>query len=128
MATATTTCSDAADMLSRIASRMGPYSRRGQIEIAGQRIGLTPRQSLRVAYQEWKTIPAHVMDRLRELYAETCLALDESADRKIEALNASSEKRSRERIPVDGGGDGRNDGLAESERRCDAEPDSQTND
>jgi len=92
--------------MSAIASRMGPYTRRGQVEIAGSLIGLSPSQSRRLAYQEWKRVPSEVMDRLRELYSETCERLDESARQKIEALHASSEKRRRALHPVDGEGDG----------------------
>lgn len=128
MASATTISSEAADLMDAIASRVGPYTRKGRIEIAGQMIGLSPSQSRRLAYQEWKQVPAHVMDRLRELYTETCDALDESARQKIEANDAASEKRRRQRSCVDGEGDGPDIGLAECGGRDDDAQDPNVND
>lgn len=128
MATATTTCSEAADLMARIASRMGPYTRRGQVEVAGQRLGLSPTQARRLAYREWKQVPAHVMDRLRALYNETCEALDESARQKIGALDASSQKRRGKLHPVDGDGDGLADRPADHGRQSDDAADPRVND
>lgn len=116
MSTATASnLKDAAAKMNALADRAGPYSRRGQIAVAGEWLGLTPTQARRLAYREWKRVPSEIMDRVRALYAETCEALDESARQKIEALDASSEKRRREHLPVDGEGDGPADELAEGE-------------
>ena len=79
MRTAHTTCSEASDLMARIAAHVGPYTVRGKIEVAGMLIGLSPTQARRLYYREWKTVPAHVMDRLRALYHETCESLEAKA-------------------------------------------------
>lgn len=120
MTTATTTCSEAADLMARVASRMGPYTRKGQVEIAGSLIGLSPRQSIRLAYREWKTIPAHVMDRLRALYSETCEGLEDGTRQLIEETDAIREKHRRKDSCVDGkcpDAEGGRDDAAEADPR-----------
>jgi hypothetical protein len=97
---------DAASMLGAISERIGPYTRKGRIEVAGHLIGLTPTQSRRLAYREWKQIPAHVMDRLRHLYTETCEALDERARDMNEGTHAAIAERRRRHEVIDGKGDG----------------------
>ena len=99
---ATATVRQTASMFRAIADHAGPYTRKGQYEVTGERLRLTPRQSLRLAYEEWKQMPAHIADAVRALYHETCESLEEGNRKLIEETDAATERRARKNVPVDG--------------------------
>ncbi|MBX3504449.1 MAG: hypothetical protein KF895_03145 [Parvibaculum sp.] len=93
---------ETASMFRALADHAGPYTRKGQYEVTGERLGLTPRRSLRLAHGQWKQVPAHIADAVRALYTETCEALDDKAASLNEETHAAIEERRRRCEGVDG--------------------------
>jgi hypothetical protein len=104
---------EAARLIRAGASVQGPYVLEHCIALAGQRAAsLSPRQSLRVARKEWKTVPSTVMDQLRAAYR----ALELKAEAFADHQHALAEAAQRERGIQDAASTDDDDGAARLDR------------
>lgn len=94
MSTAESTVEEAARMVRVIARPRWIDTRQSALDRAARSLGLSRSQARRIAYGELKSVPAHVMDRIRAAYS----ALETGAESFAAHQQMLAEANQRERV------------------------------
>lgn len=99
MSTAESTIDEAARMVRVIARPRWTDTRQSALDRAARSLGLTRSQARRIAYRERKSIPAHVMDRIRAAYGALEVRAESFAAHQQMLAEANQRERARGHEP-----------------------------